>query len=268
MPPSYRLDPRACPRCLRPRSTLALDRAPASPRSAFLRAMKVERDYASRLRKVARHIGDLVREFGVVDLASAARAGDALRRYARTLTPWAEAVSHRMVTEVAARDERSWFRVADQMGKALKDEIRNAPTGQVLRTRMADQVRLITSLPTEAAERVHERTLEGITKGWRTERIAKEIAATGDVSRSRADLIARTEVSRTATELTKARAEHVGSTHFIWRSVGDASVRPTHQALNGRVFRWDDPPECDSGHRALPGCIWNCRCFAEPVIGD
>ncbi len=173
-----------------------------------------------------------------------------------------------MVTEVAQRDERSWFRVADRMGKALKDEIRNAPTGQVMQTQMREQVRLITSLPTEAAERVHDLTTEGITKGWRADQISAEIMRTGDVTKSRADLIARTEVSRTGTLLTQARANHVGSTHFIWRTAEDTDVRPSHRALNGKAFRWDEPPECDPGHHALPGCIWNCRCVAEPVIPD
>ncbi len=128
-PSPYRLDPRACPRCLQPRSLLAMDRSPLSPRSAFIRALKLERDYASRLRKVARHIGDLVGGFSVTNMTGASQVGDALRRYAATLTPWAESVGQKMVAEVAQRDERSWFRISDRMGKALKDEIRNAPTG-------------------------------------------------------------------------------------------------------------------------------------------
>lgn len=173
-----------------------------------------------------------------------------------------------MVTEVAQRDERSWFKIADQMGRGLRQEIANAPVGEVMRVRQAEQVKLITSLPREAAERVHHMTREGIVRGWRADQIAAEIMKTGDVTKARADLIARTEVGRTSTLLTQARAEHVGSTHFIWRTAGDSDVRASHKALNGKTFRWDDPPECDPGHHALPGAIWNCRCFAEPVIPD
>lgn len=191
-----------------------------------------------------------------------------MARYAATLTPWAEAVSRRMVTEIAARDERAWVRVSQQMGQALKREIATAPTGEAMRTAMASQVKLITSLPTEAAQRVHDLVIAGISEGRRADAIAEEIARTGEVTKSRATLIARTEVSRTATELTKARAEHIGSTHFIWRTAGDSDVRPSHKKLNGQTFRWDEPPECDPGHHALPGCIWNCRCFAEPILPE
>lgn len=213
-------------------------------------------------------MGTLVRGFDIGDMFGVTRIRDALARYSHTLTPWAESVGRRMVTEVAARDERSWQKVASQMGRALKQEIATAPTGRVMREALADQVRLITSLPTEAGQRVHDLTLKGITEGTRADVVAHEIARTGEVTKARATLIARTETSRTATLLTQARAQHVGSTEFIWRTAGDSDVRDTHRALNGKVFRWDDPPECDPGHHALPGAIWNCRCFPEPVIPD
>ena len=173
-----------------------------------------------------------------------------------------------MVTEVARRDERAWFAQADRMGRALRDEIASAPLGEVMRERQAEQVRLITSLPTEAAQRVGEMTREGIAEGWRASQIAAEIMKTGEVTKSRADLIARTEVGRTATLLTQARAEHVGSSSYIWRTAGDSDVRPGHKALNGKVIKWSDPPECDPGYRAHAGAIFNCRCYPEPILDD
>jgi len=217
---------------------------------------------------VARHVGDLVRGFDLENLSLTGTIGRALERYAETLKPWAEAVGNRMVAEVAARDERSWFRVAEQMGSALRKEIAEAPIGQVMRARQDEQVRLITSLPREAAERVHAMTREGITKGWRADQISAEIMKTGEVSLGRANTIARTEVSRTSTLLTQARAEHIGSTSYIWRTAADNDVRVTHKALNGKVIKWSEPPECDPGYRAHAGAIFNCRCYPEPIIED
>lgn len=251
------------------RQRLAYDRAEPSAKSAFVRARKAEVQYARQLRKVARHIGDLVMGlFDAEDPASAGIVERALRRYATTIEGWASSVGGRMVAEVAARDRKAWMSVSREMGKAVHREIANAPTGAVLRQRLADQVSLITSLPTEAADRVHKLTIDGLTKGMRASEIADEIMKTGEVTRSRAELIARTEVSRTSTEFTRARAESIGSTHFIWRTAGDSDVRPSHRALNGKAFPWNDPPECDPGHHALPGAIWNCRCYAEPILKD
>lgn len=258
-----------CPLCegvrLRP---LTLDRrSPA--RADFQRSRKVERSYVAQLRRLANHIDHLVRgTFDPKRIETADILERLLQQYAETARPWAEAVAGRMVAEVAARDRSTWMEVSRKMGRALRAEIETAPTGALMRQRLDDQVGLITSIPRDAAERVRKLATEGITQGTRPAEIAKEIMRTGEVSESRAMLIARTEVSRTATELTRARAEHVGSTHFIWRTAGDSDVRPSHRALNGKVFRWDDPPECDSGHHALPGAIWNCRCWPEVVIPD
>lgn len=172
-----------------------------------------------------------------------------------------------MVAEVAQRDERSWFRVANQMGESLRKEIATAPIGNVIRERQAEQVRLITSLPLEAAERVQHMTREGIIKGWRADQIADEIMRTGDVTRSRAILIARTETGRTSTLLTQARAEHVGSDGYFWRTADDSDVRPSHKAMAGKFVAWNAPPTLDglTGHA---GAIPNCRCFPEPSLPD
>lgn len=233
----------------------------------FKQARKTEESYARRLRSLARAVGSIVSGIAPDGLSSAVEAAAALRRYADGLAPWARSVAESMVSEVAARDERSWFRAASHMRRALKDEIRTAPTGAVMQARMREQVRLITSLPVDAAEHVHARALEGISEGWRADRIAAEILRTGDVTKSRADLIARTEVGRTSTLLTQARAEHVGSTHYVWRTSEDEDVRRSHRALAGKVIAWSEPPTTDGlvGHA---GTLPNCRCYCEPVIPD
>jgi SPP1 gp7 family putative phage head morphogenesis protein len=234
----------------------------------FFHSRRAEDEYARQLRKIGTHIGTIVNGFDVKGPADLPFLSVALDRYSQVLAPWAASVGRRMIADVAQRDEMQWKRHSRQIGRALRNEIRNAPTGAVLQQRLADQVQLITSLPTVAAERVHKLTLEGIANGTRPAEIAKEIARSGEVSKSRATLIARTEVGRTATELMKARALHVGSTMFIWRTAGDSDVRLTHRLLNGRSFRWDDPPECDPGYHALPGAIFNCRCWPVPILPD
>lgn len=248
---------------------MTMDRKSGPERSRWERARNAETHYARQLRKVARHIDDIIKGFAFDDIAKASSGiWDALHRYATLLTPWAEAVGERMVAEVASRDKQAWRAVSAEMGATIKRELDTAPVGVRTRKLMAEQVSLITSLPIEAAQRVHGVAIEGLSTGTRASTIAEDILRTGAVTKSRATLIARTEIGRAATALTQARAEHIGSTHFIWRTAEDSDVRDTHRALNGKSFRWDAPPECDPGHRALPGSIWNCRCFAEPILPD
>ena len=94
--------------------------------------------------------------------------------------------------------------------------------------------------------------------------------AIGGTTKARANTIARTEVSRASTMFTQARAEAIGSDGYIWRSSEDSDVRDEHKELNGKFFKWNEPPVADkrTGIRAHAGCIWNCRCYAEPVIPE
>lgn len=232
---------------------------------SFVQARKVERYYGAQLRKIARHVGELVSASPPADLLQAAALGDRLRKYTDLIGPWARSVAERMIADVSRRDRQAWRARSAEMGRALRQEIEAAPTGEVMRALMAEQVGLITSLPMEAAQRVHRLTLEGITNSPRASEVAAEIMRTGEVTQSRANLIARTEVGRTATALTQARAEHIGSEGYIWRTAHDADVRPSHKAMDGKFVRWDQPPTLDglTGHA---GAIPNCRCTPLPVV--
>jgi SPP1 gp7 family putative phage head morphogenesis protein len=252
------------------------DRIPEPPRrmrklarERFLAGRKAETQYGIQLRRVARHIGDIIRGVSPQgELFEADRIIDMLHRYADLLAPWARTVAARMLADVSERDARAWRAHGREIGRALRQEIARAPTGAVMQKALAEQVHYITSLPRDAAERVHKLTIEGMLNSTRASEIAKEIMASGEVSRSRATLIARTETSRTATELTKARAQYVGSTHAVWMTSRDGDVRKSHREMEGKVFAWDDPPTLSDGTTTLPGCIYNCRCFASPILPD
>ncbi|MCY1351943.1 phage head morphogenesis protein, SPP1 gp7 family [compost metagenome] len=112
---------------------------------------------------------------------------------------------------------------------------------------------------------MHDLTLQGIEDSTRANEIAKEIQRSGEVATSRAQLIARTEVSRTAATLTEARAKATGSEGYIWRTAHDGTVRSSHKAMEGKFVPWSTPPTLDklTGHA---GCLPNCRCWPEPVI--
>ena len=235
------------------------------------RARSAERWYAVQLRKVAKQIDELVR--GQFDpeqepAQQTVRIVETLQRYAGTLTHWAGSVADRMILDVDRLDRQEWMGRSEEIGHALLDEILNAPTGKTFREIQARQVGLIRSLPVEAAERAQKLAMEAVVGGKRANDVAAEIMRTGEVTKSRANLIARTEVSRAQTSLVQARAEFVGSTEYVWVTSGDTDVRPDHKRLNGKVFRWDTPPVADerNGTTAAPGCIYNCRCWAKPRI--
>lgn len=209
----------------------------------------------------------MVNGFPPGDPAALPTIEQVLRAYAEALTPWATATAQTMLREVNRRDEAAWAENSRELSRALRTEIRTTPTGAAMQALLAEQVTLIKSIPLDAAQRVHRLTLEGIENSTRASVISKEIQRSGAVAESRADLIARTEVARTASTLTQARAEHVGSEGYIWRTSGDSDVRESHRDMNGKYVRWDSPPTLDkmTGHA---GQFPNCRCYPEPVIPE
>ena len=247
---------------------LAFDDRPFNKKAKadFRASRKAEKQFGAKLRRMVRNIADIVESSADGTLSSAYKIGVALARYAEALTPWAEAVTRMMHQEIASRDKAQWKIYAAQMGAELRNEIETAPTGTAMHMLLDEQVKLIKSIPLDAAKRVHELTLKGLTEGTRSTDLITEIMRTSEVTRSRATLIARTETARTASILTQVRAQHIGSTHFIWRTSRDAQVRKSHKKLEGKSFAWNDPPECDPGHHALPGQIWNC--FPGHVLVD
>jgi SPP1 gp7 family putative phage head morphogenesis protein len=235
----------------------------------FAKVRRAEFQYARKLRQIARQIGQLTGAFDPLDLTSMQACQEALSGYSTIISAWARSAASAMLSDLMKRDEKAWAALSSDISRNLRLEIQSAPIGQVLRQYLDEQVVLITSLPRDAAERVQKLAREAHTEtGARQRELAQEIMRTGEVTISRANLIARTEIARVSSGLTMARAQHIGSEGYIWRTSADTDVRSSHRALNGTFHRWDDPPECDPGHHAHPGMIWNCRCWPEPILPD
>jgi SPP1 gp7 family putative phage head morphogenesis protein len=234
----------------------------------FSQALKAERQYAIQLRRIVRHVYNIVHGAWHYSIAATLQIKDMLARYSALIRPWAEAATRRMHTEVAARNLAQWEKYAKVMGVEIERDIRSAPVGEALRVALQNQVHLITRIPRDIAERVHELTMKGLIEGTRAEDVREMILeAVKGLAKWKATLIARTETARTASLYTEVRAKAVGSTHYIWRSMHDARTRPSHRRLDGMVCEWSDPPLSDPpDYHSHPGCIWNCRCYAEPLI--
>lgn len=240
----------------------------AQSRRLWMAARKTESRYGVALRKLAATIGHVVAVFPTSSRADLDKLAEFLKQYAKTIEPWANAVTSRMLREVNLKDAKSWEQHSREMGRVLVREVRNAPTGMVMRQLHNEQVELIKSLPLEAAEKVQALAQESLITGQRYDELRRKVWNLGDVTRARATLIARTEVSKASSTLTQARAEFVGSEGYIWRTVGDSDVRKSHRKMNGKFVRWADAPEVEPGKRYHAGCFPNCRCWPEPVLPE
>lgn len=234
-------------------------------KSPFEKARSTEMQYARSLRGIAREVGRIVMGHYPHSSADISALQRALQRYAEILTPWAVSKSSLMLATVDRQDARAWKKAALNLSIGIRHEIDTAPTGRTFRELMDLNVGLIQSLPLEAGNRVQNLALEAVINGSRSKQIAEEIMRSGEVTASRATMIARTETARAASTFTEARAQHIGSKGYIWRTAHDSDVRPSHKKMEGKYVSWDNPPTLDklTGHA---GCLPNCRCYPEPVI--
>jgi SPP1 gp7 family putative phage head morphogenesis protein len=188
-------------------------------------------------------------------------------------------VVKRMVTPLAARNYETWRKAARVSTRShflytvlmeeLKQGIKKDIDSQVI-----SNAALIKTLPSDTAQKVVRDIEEYALSGLRAEEIEKLIQdKTRRHSRASARLIARTEVSKTTSALTKARSEELGLRWYVWRTMEDGDrVRKSHRIMNDVLVSWNNPPspellvkEKDVG-RYHAGNIWNCRCYSEPLI--
>lgn len=185
----------------------------------------------------------------------------------------------RMVTPIAVQNMRTWRMAAKKATKnpslyrMLMSEI-NQGLKSDIEIQIEENASLIKTLPTDVAKKVTKDISDMALKGMRASEIAKVIREQTDKhSRASAKLIARTEVSKTTTSLTKARCDNLDLHWYVWRTMEDGDrVRKSHRIMEGVLVNWNEPPspEALAGEKSVgnyhAGSIWNCRCYPEPLI--
>ena len=112
--------------------------------------------------------------------------------------------------------------------------------------------------------KVLERTIRiAVHTGIRPEETIKAIQNLEGVTARRAEVIARDQVGKHNGTMNRLRHQQVGITRYRWRTVGDDAVRDAHEARNGVIFEYANPPPDGN-----PGEPVQCRCWAEPVLED
>lgn len=109
---------------------------------------------------------------------------------------------------------------------------------------------------------------ESAVEGFRASGLTSMIQAEIGIGRRRAAFIARQETSLFVSKYKEQKYRGMGCVRYRWLTSNDERVRKDHQALNNKIFSYDDPPIVNrsTGNRANPGEDFNCRCVASPVL--
>lgn len=145
-------------------------------------------------------------------------------------------------------------------------------TGELFRKLMKEwidnNVDLIKTIPNDSLSQMRELVLEGYRNGKPTTKIVKEIQEVYGMTRRHAQLIARDQIAKLNGQIARLQQEDAGVSEYIWSTSGDSRVRQGHKALDGKRFKWSDPPIVDAktGRRCHPGEDYQCRCVALAVF--
>lgn len=164
---------------------------------------------------------------------------------------------------VATTDTRRAI-AATVRGRGVEQLVMDMPTAdaKAMRSAFIDaNVDLITSIDrrylADVALRVDAAYRDG--RPWRW--ISGELEDRYDVSKSRAQLIARDQLGKLTGQLVQVRNLELGIDSYQWMTSDDERVRRSHERLEGRIFRWDEAPPF--GH---PGQDFRCRCTSRAVL--
>lgn len=185
----------------------------------------------------------------------------------------------RMVTPISVMNEQTWRRAAKKSTRGkffyslLIDEIKQTHE-LVINDQLIENAALIRTLPNDVAEKVVKNIAEETIAGKRARTIEQIIREETDKhSRASARLIARTEVAKTQSAITKARAQNLDMQWYVWRTALDGDrVRRSHRLMEGVIVNWNDPPSPEelAGEESVghyhAGNIWNCRCYSEVLL--
>ncbi|EMK12876.1 MULTISPECIES: phage minor head protein [Leptospira] len=112
---------------------------------------------------------------------------------------------------------------------------------------------------------------QGIRQGSSFQTIVDDIVKNGGgVTRSKAEFWARDQMGRFFGKATELHQTEAGIPGYIWRCM-HFRTRDQHLKLDNTFHRWDKRPKILYGTKTCechPGEDWNCRCWAEPALGD
>lgn len=152
-------------------------------------------------------------------------------------------------------------------GLVIKTSI-SADLEEKLKAAVTANTKLIRNLKDEYYLRASDAVMRSITTGNGLHDLVPELQKLGDMTRRRAHFIALDQTQKANAFIAREKYAAAGVNYFRWVHTDRARTpRPLHVALDGLIFRHDEPPVIDvNGTRGYPGDLINCHCRMKPVM--
>lgn len=196
----------------------------------------------------------------------------ALNKWGKLWTVRLETMSENLAADFANKSKNVTDAALANSFRKAGLTIRFRPTKGMINAQkavIAENVHLIKSIPAEYLTKVQNDVWRTVSKtGGDLKTLTDKLRHTYDITHNRAALIANDQNNKAKAVYEAARRTELGITQAIWmHSQGGVEPRPSHVALNGKVFdvqkgAWDS----QEGEWIQPGELINCRCVSRPVV--
>ena len=181
----------------------------------------------------------------------------------------------RMAQEASIRE---WKRVVKYtLGvDILDDYYKGDKYEQAIQHWVSGNVSKIKSLPAQTLLGIERIIEDAYRQGKPLSEVSEELQKEYALSKQRADMLARDQMSTLNAQMTQMQHQDAGVKKYKWRSSRDSYVRDCHRVFDGNIYSWDDPPDdwyltksrgvVYTGHKYNPGMAMCCRCTAIPIF--
>lgn len=188
-----------------------------------------------------------------------------LRSFAKSLQQIAKELVDRILRLESERHTSEFHKSAKKaLGVDLKAIVRKEDLEGYLRDANARNASLIKSLSDDTIKQVEQLVLQAKLNGTSQRELKALLQKRFKVAENRANLIAADQLNKLNSDLNKIRQQQAGVTEYVWSTSADERVRPLHNRLNGKKYKWGKPTGAEQG--LPPGQPVRCRCSARGVV--
>ena len=148
-------------------------------------------------------------------------------------------------------------------------EFRFRPTQHlkdVMQAATAENVGLIKSIPSQYFDQINNLVMNAVLKGSNLNELSSDLTRRYQITRKRAEFIARDQNAKLFSVINRTRCQEVGIKEGIWNhSPRHENARPSHLKADGKRFDLAKGMHLD-GNWTWPGQEINCHCTLRPVI--
>lgn len=126
---------------------------------------------------------------------------------------------------------------------------------------ISENIELINNLNNDYKIKLKRIIRESIDNNYDKQTLIDNIKKNLNMNMNRCELIAVDQIGKLHGKLNMYYQTKSNIDKYVWCTMRDNRVRPSHAEREGKVYRWDNPPL--GGH---PGYAIRCRCKAKPVF--